>query len=326
MSKKFTIVINTYPSQRRDEELKKTLESVFGQSYQNFEILLIENYQDDSKLLELVKFYKNKLQKIRVINNPKKKLSYLFDIGWRAARTEYLAYIADDVEIRKDWLEKVEHELSDDEKIGVITGPNISVVWPTGEMHRLYLLSQQNIFTRILSWPYLHFAMEDKVLLPGNLFESGAYSLGAALPEAVHYNRQEIDLATTSVMGIRKSVLEEIGGFDTSFNFNHADGDLFIRIKRAGYKIVFNPKIVAMHNLRLGPSRNAYYIGLDTGTFYRKHVRPRSLGGIFGAFLNISLLNLYWIYNTIKSKDYKQLEGILGFLKSLFNYKIERVN
>ena len=43
--------------------------------------------------------------------------------------------------------------------------------------------------------------MEGKALKPGNLFESGAYSLGAAIPEAKEYERQEIDLATTSTMG-----------------------------------------------------------------------------------------------------------------------------
>jgi GT2 family glycosyltransferase len=116
-------------------------------------------------------------------------------------------------------------------------------------------------------------------------------------------------------MGTRKSVLEEVGGFDTRFNFNHADGDLFIRIKEAGYKIVFNPKIVSVHNLRMGPSRNAYIIGLDTGTFYKKHIRPKSYRGIVGAVLNICFLNCYWIYNAFRIKKAKQLKGIYGFLK-----------
>lgn len=315
----FTIIINTYPSDKREEELKQTLNSIFSQTYKNYQILIVENYQDQSKIKPLINPYQNSTTKIKIINDPKKKLSYLFDLGWRKAQTEYIAYIADDIEIKNDWLERVHQELSTDPKIGVVTGPNVSAVWPTGEMHRLYLISQKNIFTKILAWPYLHFAMEDKVLAPGNLFESGAYSLGAALPEAVHFKRQEIDLATTSAMGTRKSILEEVGGFDTRFNFNHADGDLFIRIKKASYKITFNPQIVSLHHLRLGPSRNSYFVGLDTGVFYRKHVRPRSISGVIGALMNICLLNFYWIYSTLRTGNPKQLKGATGFFKGLIN-------
>ena len=318
---KYTFVINTYPSDKREKELTRTLNSVFNQTYQNFEILLVENYKDQEKIKEIVEKYrnknKNKEQKIKIINDSKRKLSYLFDMGWRNVKTELIVYVADDVELEPGWLEGVNKELESDKNIGVVTGPILSACFPAGEMHRLYLISQKNLLFKALAWPYLHFAMEDKVLLPGNLFESGAYSLGAAIPEARDYERQEIDLATTSSMGLRKSILEEIGGFDQRFNFNHADGDLFIRIKKAGYKIIFTPKAVSHHHMRLGPSRNAYIIGLDTGTYYKKHVRPRSAGGITGALLNIGFLNTYWIYNAVRTRKLNQLRGIYGFFKGL---------
>jgi len=226
--------------------------------------------------------------------------------------------VADDVELEPEWLAAVHEELMLDKNTGIVTGPILSSCFPAGEMHRLYLISQQNFIFKLIAWPYLHFALEDKALLPGSLFESGAYSLGAAIPEARDFPRQEIDLATTSSMGIRKSILNKIDGFDQRFNFNHADGDLFIRIKKAGYKIIFTPKAVSHHHLRLGPSRNAYIIGLDTGIYYKKHVRPKSLRGIIGAFLNIGFLNTYWIYNAFRTKKVDQLKGIHGFFKGLY--------
>ena len=316
-SSKYTFIINTYPSERREKELKRTLDSIFRQTHQDFVILLVENYKNKKKIEPIVDRFKHKAQKIRVINNPKKKLSYLFDIGWRAVQTELIAYVADDVELEPEWLAEVHEELVSDKNTGVVAGPILSSCFPAGEMHRLYLLSQKNLILKIIAWPYLHFALEDKALLPGNLFESGAYSLGAAIPEARDFPRQEIDLATTSSMGIRKSILEEIGGFDQRFNFNHADGDLFIRIKKAGYKIIFTPKAVSHHHLRLGPSRNAYIIGLDTGIYYKKHVRPKSVGGFIGVFLNIGFLNTYWVYNAVRIKNANQLKGIYGFFKGL---------
>jgi len=84
----YTFVINTYPSERREKELKRTLDSVFKQTYRDFEILLVENYKNQEKVGPVIDKFKNKAQKIRVINDPKKKLSHLFDIGWRATQTE----------------------------------------------------------------------------------------------------------------------------------------------------------------------------------------------------------------------------------------------
>jgi len=314
---KYTFVINTYPSDRREKELARSLDSIFNQTYRDFEILLVENYKDKGEIKRIVNKFGGKEQKIKIINDPKKKLSHLFDIGWREVKTELIAYVADDVELEPEWLENVHQELTSDKSIGVVTGPILSSCFPAGEMHRLYLISQKNIILKIIAWPYLHFALEDRALLPGNLFESGAYSLGAAIPEARDFPRQEIDLATTSSMGTRKSILNELGGFDKRFNFNHADGDLFIRIKKAGYKIIFTPKAISHHHLRLGPSRNAYIIGLDTGIYYKKHVRPKSLSGMLGAVLNIGFLNTYWIYNVLRTGKVDQLKGIYGFFKGV---------
>jgi len=315
---KFTIVINTYPNKTRNEDLTKCLDSVLKQTFKDFTILIVENNSSLNEIVLLLKKYFDYRNFIKVINNPIKNLPTLFNLGWMYSSSEYLVYIADDVEIEPSWLESVNKELSNSDDVGVVTGPIISACFPAGEMHRLYLLSQRNVVGRILSWPYLHFSMEDKVLKPGALFESGAYSIGSSLEISKGYPRQEIDLATTSSMGIKRKVLNEVNGFNTVFNFNHADGDLFIRIKKAGYKIIFNPNVVSHHNVRLGPSRNAYFIGVDTGIFYRKHVRPKSFKGVIGVFLNLLVFKLYWIYNAFKTKDIKQLRGISGFIEGYF--------
>ena len=272
---KFTIIINTYPNETRDEDLKKCLTSVFNQTYQDFEVLVIENFSNKSEIEKVLLGFAKYRERISVINDPTKKLSYLFNLGWRHAKTELLVFLADDAEADPNWLENINLEMEKDSKIAVVSGPVISKCYPVSEMHRLYVLSRKNLIFKILSWPYLHFAMEDRTLEPGKLFESGAYSIGTALKESKSFSRQEIDLATTTSMGIRKSVLEKLGGFDENFSFNHADGDLFIRIKKLGYKIIFNPKVIAYHNVRIGPSRNAYIIGEDTGKFYRKNIKPK---------------------------------------------------
>lgn len=321
---KFTIVVNTYPNETRDGDIVKCLDAIFKQSFKDFDVLVIENFSNLEKISVLLKQFSDFKDKIKIINNPVRNLPTLFNLGWKYSDSDYLVYIADDVEVEPLWLENVNKELDSDKSIGVVTGPIISACFPSGEMHRLYLLSQKNVLGKVFSWPYLHFAMEDRVLEPGMLFESGAYSIGAGLEESKGYKRQEIDLATTSSMGIKREVLEKVGGFDTDFNFNHADGDLFIRIKRSGYKIIFNPNIVSHHNMRLGPSRNALYIGTDTGTFYKKHIKPKSVNGFIGMILNLLVFKFYWIYNAIRTGDIKQLRGISGFIKGYFKKETKK--
>jgi len=167
--------------------------------------------------------------------------------------------------------------------------------------------------------------LEGKVFEPCVLCESGSYTLGQGFKPNFTEER-EVDLATTSSMIIKRSAVESIGGFDEHFLFNHADGDLFVRLKQAGYKIIYNPKVCAIHYVRIGPSRYPFFIGRDTAYFYLKDIRPRSLRGFFAAGINICILNAYWIYKTVQLRDAKQLSGITGFVKGAFDYCKDKIN
>lgn len=314
------VVINTYPHKNRKTDLQRCLNSLAKQSYDNFVVTIIENYKNKKLVKKIVAKYKSMLR-INVFNSPAKKLSSLFNLGWKKTKTKYLAYLADDAEAGNDWLKNINKELNRSVKIAACSGPIISTCYPAGEMHRLYLLSQSNIIYKILTWPYMHFAMEGKILSPGKLLESGAYTLGASLKRSKKYPRKNIDLLTTSSMGIKRKVLKKVKGFNENYKFNHADGDLFIRIKKAGYKLIFNPKIVAKHFLSMGPSRNAYFIGRDTGRFYKDHIRVKTLSGLIGMILNVSVLNLYWIYSSVTQKSLKPLSGIFGFVLGVTGIK-----
>lgn len=322
---KITVIINTYPRSERKLDLTRLLKSLADQTFKEFDIVIVENSNSNVEVEEIL--YQLKLPetvKIKVLKDETKRLSYLFNVGWQACESEYVAFIADDAEASVEWLEAIIKELDNDLEVGVVTGPVPSQCFPAGEMHRLYLHSQKNHLTKFIARPYLSLVMENNVLKPGNFFESGAYSIGTALPESVSFPRQEIDLATTTNMGTRKSLLKKLNGFDESFNFNHADGDLFVRVKRLDLKIIYNPKIIVKHYLRIGPSRNSYFIGYDTGVFYKKNVKPKSLRGRIGCLMNVLVLNFYWIYSYIRNKDLKQLRGITGFLKGYYFNTLSR--
>ena len=60
-------------------------------------------------------------------------------------------------------------------------------------------------------------------------------------------NNREIDLATGCCFMIKAEVLRKVGMFDDNFFLYYEDADLTRRIKKAGYKIVFEPKAIMWH-------------------------------------------------------------------------------
>ena len=303
-----TVVIFTCD---RPEDLRRCLDSVYAQTYKEFDILIVNNGSDISGII-------NDAQ-IRVVEDRKKKLSYLFNLGWKNSRTELVAYLADDVKLDSNWLESGLKSFKGYAGSAVITGPLVSPYEFSGQMHYLYSKAKKNKILNSLATFYNNLILDGRALEPCILCQSGGYTIGQGLEPDFSESR-EVDLATTSGMLIKRSAIEKIGGFDENFLYNHADGDLFIRLKKCGYKIIYNPEMRAVHYNRPGPSRNAYFIGRDTAFFYLKDIRPRSLRGLLASIINIFILNLYWIYEAFASRDIKQLKGVSGFIKGIIDY------
>jgi GT2 family glycosyltransferase len=49
-------------------------------------------------------------------------------------------------------------------------------------------------------------------------------------------------------MAVRRSVFEELGGFDTAFPVNYNDVDFCLRARRAGYNVIYEPASVLRHH------------------------------------------------------------------------------
>ena len=321
MKKIITIFILTC---NRPNDLKKAILSVKNQVSEKIDvdILVVDNGEDEKTKEISVELG------ARYTKDTKRKLSHLFNVGWKNAKSEIIGYLADDAEAQSGWLENILDTFERYPQSGAVNGPVISTCYPSGEMHRLFLIQDKNTFLKILLRPYFYFVYDINPYEPGRLCDSGAYTFGAAIEKSKYYPEQKIDLLTTTSMGIKKSALEKIGGFNENFMFNHADGDLFVRLKRAGYELIFNPKIISHHHVRLGPSRSPYMIGRDSAIFLIRDVKPQTLRGTIGWFLNIFVLNLYWIYNAIRVKQLKQLSGIMGFINGTFYsfFKYEKKN
>jgi GT2 family glycosyltransferase len=76
-------------------------------------------------------------------------------------------------------------------------------------------------------------------------------------------------------MMARRSALEAVGGFDEGFFLYEEDVDLCLRLRRAGWKIVFTPAAEVVHHLGRSVARDPWRSRLEYHRshlrFYRKH-------------------------------------------------------
>jgi len=88
---------------------------------------------------------------------------------------------------------------------------------------------------------FTHFSGLDKLFPRSRWFNR--YFLGHLPLDVPH----EIDLCISHFMFVRKSLFEEIGGWDEDFFLYGEDVDLCYRAKAAGYKVMYLPQFTALH-------------------------------------------------------------------------------
>lgn len=306
-----SVIVNTVD---RPNDLRRCLNAVFDQTYKNFEVVIVNNGKE-GETRRLLKQFQREHSNLRVVEDKTKKLSYLFNVGWKNASPDasVFAYCADDTEPDKDWLKSIVDWLEEHPDTSV-SGPTLSTTQPPGEMFALYNMMKRHFFLRPILRLYEYFVMEDKTFEPGHWPESGAFTMGAGIPLPHIKEPIEIDLLTSGNMGVTREAMEKVRGFDENFLFNHADGDLFIRLKKAGYKMIFHPEVKVLHHMRFGPTRFPEIMGRDTAFYYLKDVRPKSFRGWIGFFMNLGVFLTYWIFKAIQQRSLRQLKGISGFI------------
>lgn len=96
------------------------------------------------------------------------------------------------------------------------------------------------------------------------------------------YNKEEdLGYATGCCMLIKKEVLEKIGLFDKRYYLYYEDNDLNVRVKKAGYKIIYAPKAILWHKNAgsaggSGSSLQDYYIARNRMLFGIRYAPIRS--------------------------------------------------
>jgi glycosyltransferase involved in cell wall biosynthesis len=237
----------------RAATLNRCLDSVLPlQAKYDFELLVIDNAPPDNATAELVK----KFSGVRYVLEPRPGLDFARNRAWMEATGELIAYLDDDVIVDSGWLAGLQEAFVENPDAGAFTG----LVMPLRlDTLAQVLFEKRNGFRR--GFDKKRFGRE----VPGNpLYPCGAGIFGAGCN-----------------MAFRRDVLREISGFDEALDTGAplpggGDLDVFYRIIRAGYALVYEPGYMVFHEHRESESalRHQYYTwGLGFMAFVEKSYR-----------------------------------------------------
>ena len=97
-------------------------------------------------------------------------------------------------------------------------------------------------------------------------------------------------------MLIRKSVIDEIGGFDPDYFTSHGEVDFCLRAKKKGYKIIYYPGVSVRHRVAKGGTRTpdrVYYVYRNKLFVIKKNAPlPQK-------WISLGLYSLFWLPKAI---------------------------
>lgn len=156
------------------------------------------------------------------------------NLGIKKANGEYILFLNSDVELKKNALVDSVGFMNKDPDVGAMS-PKVNLF--SGGMdpdcHRGFPTP----------WASLSYFLGLEKIFPNSRLFGQYHKLYLDLDEP-----HEIDAGFGTFMIIRKKVVEEVGVWDESYFFYGEDLDYFYRIKNAGWKIMFYPKVLAIHH------------------------------------------------------------------------------
>jgi O-antigen biosynthesis protein len=203
--------------------LQKCVASILSVStYRDFELLFVDNESRDEKTLEYLARIEN-TDNIRFLKYSQPfNFSAINNFAAKHAVGEFLLFLNNDTEvISGDWLDAMAERFNDAE-VGVV---GAKLLYPNGTIQ--------------------HAGVEVR---NGDLVHSFGKQKDSDDPVAPFNNSRECDAVTAACMMTRKSLFEDLGGFDEeSLAIAYNDVDYCFRVREKGYKVIYEPKAVLYH-------------------------------------------------------------------------------
>lgn len=252
------------------EDTKECIAAIRKLEYPNYELVVVDNgSRTDSKE------YLSKLEDIIYVDNPVNRGFTGGHIdGLKHCSGEFVLLLNNDAVIKPDYLTKA-LEAFDDPKVAVVGGR--SYFWN----------EEQAVFDETNSF---------------YAYQTVNYITGEAFMASSDYNTQQVvNNVSGSAAMVRRSVIDEVGYLYNRFFAYFEETDLFARIKRAGYTVLYDPRLHIWH-------RNGASSGSSSGShfFFYQIFRNRFIFAMRN-FETRSLWRFLYIYSRIAAGSLARL-------------------
>jgi len=207
----------------RDAYLGAAIDSLLGQEYPNFEVVVVDNASSD-RTRDIV---------AERLHHPRLKYIYEPTIGLSVARNtganqttgEILAYLDDDAVASPQWLSVLATAYQTNQKLAV-AGGKVTLIWPQGILPPQWISPE----------------------LAGAL---GAYDLG----DTVVYINQPGQTPRGLNYSLRRQFLEQVGGFDINLGrvgknlLSNEELYMTEQALKLGWQVAYLPDALAAHNV-----------------------------------------------------------------------------
>lgn len=322
------------PTANRPEALKNCLFSLSNQTEKKFNIFLV-GLKKNKEIEKLVFGFKN--LKIDYFIQKKPGIIGSANEALKKAKGEVFIRIDDDVVLDKNWFKNLLQTYQKNKEIGGVTGPTIMNKKGLESRDLTAFLNdfgkKQNLFFKLLRFIYYDYIYEGRIKEVSIFLKSGAFSLGSNFPGCLKIKKIiEVDGFEACNFSCRTKLLKSFGGFDEIYLKGIGDyheSDLPFRIKKRGYKIVFNPKVKLEHHVEIGKVQKArpaaFYRIQNFIIFYARYFPIKSFDQLLRFKVNLLMQNSYYFYRFLTTGNLSLLGAIPGTIIGLFRAYILKV-
>jgi hypothetical protein len=232
------------------DDLRRCLEALLAQTGVSLDVIVVDNASTDGS----VDAVRARFPEVRITaNTANLGFSRANNLGLRAARGPYVLVVNSDCEVRPG-------------AVGTLCAilevrPDVAIVGPrTVGTDGAPQVSFGPSLTPLAEW------RQSRLVRGVKAGEATALSRASALAQ----REQEPDWVSASCFLARREALEAVGGFDECFFLYEEDVDLCLRVRRAGWRVVYTPTAEVVHHLGRSMDRAPALARLE---YHRSHLR-----------------------------------------------------
>ena len=241
------------------------LDSVRKLSYSNYEVIVVDNASPNDNPDKI----KENFPEVNLIKSPE-NLGFAGgnNLGVKQAKGEYLLFINNDTIVPPDFIQPLVETLQENDSIGMVS-PKIKFHWDPS-------LIQYAGYTPMNKWTIRNNSIGYHQKDNGDFDEP-----------------KETQSIHGAAMMVPKKVVDEVGMMTEIYFLYYEEHDWAEMVKRAGYKIFYQPKSYILHKESVSTGKfsplKTYYISRNRILFARRNFKPLSLtiSLLFQCFVSI---------------------------------------